>query len=131
MGQNSSRTVSVWAGRIITTLVVLALVADAASIWMFPPSMQAKFAATGFADSTAPVLGAIVLICTILYAVPRTAVLGAILLTGFLGGAICTHFRLGEVGSPPQIICLVLGIAVWGALYLRSARVRSVLPLIA
>ena len=69
------------------------------------------------------------LTCTILYAIPRTAMLGAILLTGFLGGAICTHFRLGEIGSPPQLICLALGILVWAGLYLRDTRVRDLLPL--
>jgi DoxX-like family len=131
MSQVSSQSASVWAGRIIGVLAILALLADAASILMLPPGMQAKFAATGFPDSTATALGAILLICTIFYAMPRTAVLGAILLTGFLGGAICAHFRLGEIGSPPQIISLVLGVSLWGALYLRNARVRSLLPVMA
>jgi hypothetical protein len=55
-------------------------------------------------------------------------VLGAILVTGFLGGAICTHFRLGAIGSKPQVICVVLGLMTWGALYLRNGHVRSLLP---
>jgi hypothetical protein len=126
-----SQKTLLWAGRIISGLVVLALLADAASILEFPSSMQAKFAATGFPDNLAPTLGMIVLFCTVLFAIPRTAVLGAILLTGFLGGAICAHFRLGEIGSPPQIISLVLGALVWGALYLRDARVKRLLPLTA
>ncbi|RFU47595.1 DoxX family protein [Paraburkholderia sp. DHOC27] len=125
MHRDSTGSAAQWTGRIISAVVVLALLADAVSILMFPPSMQAKFAATGFPDATAPMLGMILLICTIAYATPRTAVVGAILLTGFLGGAICTHFRLGEIGSPPQIISLVLGACVWGALYLRDERVRS------
>ncbi|SAK90327.1 hypothetical protein AWB80_06417 [Caballeronia pedi] len=124
-----SQKALLWTGRIISGLVVLALLADAASILTFPSSMQAKFAATGFPDDLAHTLGMIVLFCTILFAIPRTAVLGAILLTGFLGGAICAHFRLGEIGSPPQIISLVLGALVWGALYLRDARVKRLLPL--
>ncbi|BCQ29740.1 DoxX family protein (plasmid) [Caballeronia sp. NK8] len=126
-----SQKTLLWAGRIISGLVVLALLADAASILTFPSSMQATFAATGFPDNLAPTLGMIVLVCTVLFAIPRTAVLGAILLTGLLGGAICTHFRLGEIGSPPQIISLVLGALVWGALYLRDARVKRLLPLTA
>ena len=69
------------------------------------------------------------LACAILYAIPRTAVLGAILTTGFLGGAICTHFRLGEIGSPPQLISLLLGVMTWGGLYLRDSRIRTLLPL--
>jgi hypothetical protein len=76
MSQVSSQSASVWAGRIIGVLAILALLADAASILMLPPGMQAKFAATGFSDSTATALGAILLICTIFYAMPRTAVLG-------------------------------------------------------
>ena len=48
---------------------------------------------------------------------------------GFLGGAICTHFRLGEIGSPPQIVCLVLGIMTWAGLYLRNPTLRKLLPL--
>lgn len=129
MSQHSDHKVFLWTGRFISMLVVCALLADAASILIFPSSMQAKFAATGFPDYTAPLLGMIAVVCTILYAIPRTATLGAILLTGFLGGAICTHFRLGEFGSPPQIISVVLGVFIWGALYLRNPRFRNLLPL--
>ncbi|WP_204312001.1 DoxX family protein, partial [Escherichia coli] len=76
----------------------------------------------------APVLGTIMLICAVLYALPQTATLGAIVVTGFLGGAICTHVRLGEFGSPPQVICLLLGLMAWGGLYLRDTRIRALLP---
>jgi hypothetical protein len=55
-------------------------------------------------------------------------VLGAILVTGFLGGAICTHFRLGELASPPQLICILLGLMTWGGLYFRDSRIRALLP---
>jgi len=74
-------------------------------------------------------LGLILLTATLLYAYPRSAVLGAILLTAFLGGAICVHFRLGALGNPPQIICLILAALVWGGLYLREPRLRALLPL--
>ena len=66
--------------------------------------------------------------CAILYALPPTAILGAILVTGFLGGAICTHFRLGRMVSPPQIVSLVLGVMAWGGLYLRIGDLRNLLP---
>jgi DoxX-like family len=108
--------------------VAFALLVDAANTLFSKSTTQAELAATGFADNAAPALGIITLVCAILYAVPQTAVLGAILVTGFLGGAICTHFRLGELGSPPQIISLVLGLMAWGGLYLRNAHVRSLLP---
>ena len=125
---DSYPTASVWTGRVLSALVVLALLADAATI-LFSPSTTAELAATGFADSAAPMLGSIILVCAILYAIPQTTVLGAILITGFLGGAICTHFRLGEIGSPPQIISLVLGLMAWCGLYLRNVKLRNLLPL--
>lgn len=114
-------------GRALSSLVVLALLADAAVNLLSPGTMSAEMALTGFSPSLAPALGIIMLVCAIAYAVPRTAVIGAILVTGFLGGAICTHFRLGEFGSPPQLICLLLGVMTWGGLYLRDARMRTLL----
>ena len=120
---------SVWAGRALSALVVLALLADGAVQLFAPEMLRAEMEATGFPLSLAPALGIITLVCTILYAIPRTTMLGAILLTGFLGGAICTHFRMGEFGTPPQLICLLLGVLAWGGLYLRNVQVRSLLPL--
>jgi hypothetical protein len=76
------------------------------------------------------VVGPIILACAFLYAIPATAVLGAILVTGFLGGAICAHVRIGELGSPPEIISLLLGAMTWGGLYARDPRIRAILPLI-
>ncbi|PST21332.1 hypothetical protein C7U61_08655 [Rhizobium sp. JAB6] len=118
-----------WTGWTISSIVILAFAADAA-VNLFAPSMvSAQMQETGFSASQAMPLGLFVLLCVILYAIPRTAVLGAILMTGFLGGAICTHFRLGEIGSPPQLISLLLGVMAWGGLYLRDRRIRSLLPL--
>ena len=85
---------------------------------------------TGFAMDLTRVVGPIILACAILYAIPATAVLGAILVTGFLGGAICAHVRMGELGSPPEIISLLLGAMTWGGLYARDSRIRAILPLI-
>lgn len=118
----------VWAGRILSGLVVVALLADAGSLLFSRTSTHKELAATGFADSAAAPLGILALICAVLYAIPQTATLGAILVTGFLGGAICTHFRLGKTASPPQIASLVLGLMTWGGLYLRSAPLREILP---
>jgi hypothetical protein len=70
------------------------------------------------------------LACAILYAIPATSVLGAILVTGFLGGAICAHVRIAELGSPPELISLLLGVMTWGGLYARDARIRAILPLV-
>jgi len=106
---------SIWIGRILSTIVVVLLLADAATNLFAPVFIRAEMEATGFPISLAPVLGIIIAICTILYAVPKTAFLGAILITGFLGGAICTHFRLGEFFTLLQIVSLLLGIAAWVA----------------
>ncbi|OCJ12191.1 hypothetical protein A6U86_03900 [Rhizobium sp. AC27/96] len=124
----SSRTGAV-VGWVLSAIVILVLAADAAVDLFSPSLISAEMEATGFPTSQATLLGLIILVCAVLYAIPRTAVLGAILTTGFFGGAICTHFRLGEVGSPPQLISLVLGIMAWGGLYLRDRRIRDLLPI--
>lgn len=121
---------AVWAGRIMSAFVVIALVADG-TIQLFAPAQIASLLQeTGFAIDLTRVVGPIILACAILYAVPVTAVLGAILVTGFLGGAICAHVRIAEVGSPPELISLLLGAMTWGGLYLRDPRIRAILPLI-
>jgi DoxX-like family len=120
---------ALWAGRIMSALVVIALVADG-SIQLFAPAQVASLSQeTGFAMDLTRVVGSIVLTCAILYAIPVTAVLGAILVTGFLGGAICAHVRIGELGSPPEIVSLLLGALTWGGLYARDLRIRAILPL--
>lgn len=118
-----------WVGWVFSGIVIVALAADAAVDLFSPALISAEMEATGFPASQATLLGLIILVCVILYAIPRTAVLGAILTTGFLGGAICVHFRLGEIGSPPQLISLLLGVMAWGGLYLRDERLRSLLPI--
>jgi DoxX-like family len=121
---------ALWAGRTMSALVVIALVADG-TIQLFAPALMASMSQeTGFAMDLTRVVGAIALACAILYAIPATAVLGAILVTGFLGGAICAHVRIGELGSPPEIISLLLGAMTWGGLYARDPRIRAILPLI-
>jgi hypothetical protein len=118
------------AGRIMSAFVVVALEADG-TIQLFAPTQIANMLhETGFAMDLTRVVGSIVLACAILFAIPATSVLGAILVTGFLGGAICAHVRIGELGSPPEIISLLLGAMTWGGLYARDARIRAILPLI-
>jgi len=121
---------TLWAGRIMSALVVIALAADG-TVQLFAPGQIASMVQeTGFAMDLTRIVGAIALTCAILYAIPATAVLGAILVTGFLGGAICAHVRIGELGSPPEIISLLLGAMTWGGLYARDLRIRAILPLI-
>ena len=119
-----------WVGRVMSAAVVVALGADSAIQLFAPAQVASMLQETGFATGLTRVLGPILIACVILYAVPATAVLGAILVTGFLGGAICAHVRVGELGSPPELISLLLGALTWGGLYVRDARVRALLPLI-
>ena len=119
-----------WPGRIMSAIVVIALVADATIQLFAPAQIAGMLQETGFAMDLTRVVGPIILACAILYAIPATAVVGAILVTGFLGGAICAHVRIGELGSPPEIISLLLGAMTWGGLYARDSRIRAILPLI-
>ena len=121
---------TLWAGRTMSALVVIALVVDGTIQLFAPAQIASMLQETGFAIDLTRVVGPIILVCAILYAIPATTVLGAILVTGFLGGAICAHVRMGELGSPPEIISLLLGAMAWGGLYARDPRVRAVLPLI-
>jgi len=121
---------ALWAGRIMSAIVVVALVADGTIQLFVPAQIASTLQETGFAMDLTRFVGPIILASAILYAIPATAVLGAILVTGFLGGAICAHVRIGELGSPPEIISLALGAMTWGGLYLRDPRIRALLPLI-
>jgi len=121
---------ALWAGRIMSAVVVVALAADGTIQVFAPTQIASMLQETGFAMDLTRIVGPIVIACAILYAIPATAVLGAILVTGFLGGAISAHVRIGELGSPPEIIALLLGAMTWGGLYARDPRIRAILPLI-
>lgn len=121
---------ALWAGRAISAFVVIALVADGTIQLFAPAHIASMLQETGFAMDLTRVVGPLILVCAILYAIPTTAVFGAILVTGFLGGAICAHVRIGELGSPPEVISLLLGAMTWAGLYARDGRVRAILPLI-
>jgi hypothetical protein len=119
----------IWAGRIVTALPVLFLLFDGTIHIMRIPAVVEGFAKAGFPISTAVPLGIIEIVCIILYVLPRTSVLGAILLTGYLGGAVATNVRqqlpmLGYVLAPVYV-----AIFLWGGLWLRDDRVRSLIPL--
>jgi hypothetical protein len=116
---------SLWAGRIISTLVVLFLLFDAvAKLMRIAPVLQA-FTQLGFSTSLAVAIGAVLLVSTVLYVIPSTAILGAILLAAYLGGATVTHLRAGQ----PFYFPIIFGVLVWGGLYLREDRLRALIPL--
>ncbi|MBU6441291.1 MAG: DoxX family protein [Betaproteobacteria bacterium] len=121
---------ALWAGRIASAIVVAVLVADGAVQLFAPAQIAGLLRETGFAMQLTRVLGPIVLVSALLYAFPPSAALGAILVTGYLGGAICAHVRIGEWGSPPEVISLFLGVMTWGGLYARVPSIRTILPFI-
>ena len=114
-----------WVGRIMSALPVLLLLSSSVMKLMKPAPVVEGFAHLGYPASLALALGMIELACAVVYVIPRTSVLGAILLTGYLGGATATHVRIGE----PFFMPIVLGVLVWGGLYLRDDRLRALLPL--
>jgi hypothetical protein len=113
-----------WTGRVLSALPVLMLLFSAVMKFTKPPALVEGFKHLGYPEHLAFALGVVELVSTIVYVIPRTAVLGAILVTGYLGGAIATHVRLGEQFISPAI----LGILVWAGLALRDSRLRALLP---
>ena len=117
---------ALWAGRIASGIPVLMLVMSATMKLLKPPGMVEGFTSLGWPEHSAMGLGILELACAAVYVIPRTSILGAILMTGYLGGAIATHVRIGELMIVPQV---VLGALVWLGLYLRDARLRALVPL--
>jgi hypothetical protein len=114
-----------WAGYILSALPVLLLFFSGVMKLVQPAPVMEGFIRLGYPESLALWIGIVELACAVLYVIPRTAVLGAILLTGYLGGATATHLRIGE----PFFAPIVLGVMVWGGLFFRDARLRALLPL--
>ena len=130
---NSAENRMRWTGRALSGLAILFLAMDAGGKLIAPATMIAYSPPLGIpADPLLyRELGLILALCTLLYAVPRTAALGAVLLTGYLGGAIAMHFRVGSPLLSHTLFGLYLGLAVWGGLWLRDPRLRALLPLAA
>ena len=119
-----------WVGWGMSGLVIAFMLMDATMKLLALPVVLESGAPLGFAGvPMAHGLGTVLLICTILYALPRTAVLGAILLTGYLGGAVATHLRVGSPLFSHVLFGVYLGVLLWGGLYLRDARLRALIPL--
>ena len=117
-----------WTGRIISALPVLFLLMDGVMKLFKPRVVVEATVQLGYPESVILGLGIVLITCTVLYIIPPTSVLGAILLTGYLGGAVATHVRVGE-GLFPVLFPVILGVLIWGGLYLRDERVRTLVPL--
>ena len=121
----SSSSKFLWAGRITSAIPVLALLASGLMKLSNSAQVVEGFAKFGYPQKLLLPIGLAEILCTIVYLIPRTSVLGAVLLTGYLGGATATHVRISDVFIPP----VILGIMVWGGLYFRDSRLRALLPL--
>ncbi len=119
---------SVWVGRVLSALAVLFLGFDTAIKLVQLPVVGETLAQLGYPSDLGLTIGIVELVCLVLYAVPRTAVLGAILLTAVFGGAIASHIRIASPLLTHILFGVYLGLFVWGGLYLRSARLRDLIP---
>src|SRR6476659_7093451 len=117
---------SVIAGRVLTAIVALLLTLDAGVKLVGAKAAVEGSAQLGFTPQQVFVIGIIAVVCLVLYLIPRTAPIGAVRWTGYFGGAIVTHFRLGKPLFTHVLFPIYVSILIWGSLYLRDPRVRAV-----
>ena len=118
----------VWAGHIISALTILFLLFDSIiKVLTLAPAVEAT-TQLGYAESLVFGVGIIELACLVLYIIPQTSVLGAILMTGYLGGAVATHLRAGS-DLLSLVFPVIIGLLLWGGLFLRDNRLRTLIPL--
>lgn len=114
-----------WTGRVITALMGFAFVASGVmKLLASGPEFEESMAQIGMPVSIVVPLAILELTCVVIYLIPRTSMIGAILLTGYMGGAICTHWRVGDV----FVVQIVIGVLVWLGLYLREPRLWALMP---
>ena len=116
------------AGRVVSWVVAAFLLVDGVAKLFKPGPVVEGTVKLGYSENTIVPIGIVLIACTVLYLIPRTAVLGAILLTGYLGGAVATHVRAAD-GVFPIVFGVMFGALVWLGLYLRDARLRELVPL--
>lgn len=114
----------VWAGRILTGLMSALFLFSGVMKFMGGPELEEGMAKMGLPESMILPLAILEIACVVIYATPATAVLGAILLTGYLGGAICTHWRVGDT----FVWQIAFGVLVWLGIFLRDDRLWSLIP---
>lgn len=117
-----------WAGLIVSGLPALFLLVDGGAKLFKPAPVVEATVRLGYSESTIVPLGIVLVAATILYLIPVTSILGAILITGYLGGAVATHVRFNE-GIFPIVFPVIIGALIWLGLYLRDAQLRTLIPL--
>ena len=121
--------VLLWTGRVLSILVVLFLVMDSAMKLLDLQVVKTATTQLGWPVALDRLIGGIELVCLVLYAIPRTSILGAILTTGLLGGAIASHLRQGDPLFSHVLFGVYVGLMAWGGLYLRDDKLRALIPL--
>ncbi|MCU1335667.1 MAG: rane protein [Bryobacterales bacterium] len=116
-----------WTGRIVSGLAALFLLVDGGTKLFKPAPVVEATLRLGYPESTIVGIGIVLITCTVLYLVPRTSMLGAVLLTGYLGGAVATHVRATS-GWFEMVFPVLFGVLIWGGLWLRDNRLRALLP---
>ena len=119
----------IWAGRILSGLPVLFLLFDAIIKLIKTRPVVEAFTNLGYPPDLAVPIGIVLLVCVALYVIPQTSVLGAIFLTGYLGGAVATHVRVGDPLISHVLFPTYVAAMIWGGLFLREDRLRALLPL--
>ncbi|CAN5130162.1 DoxX family protein [soil metagenome] len=115
---------ALWTGRILSYLPILLLTVSAIMKFVQPAGFEEGLAHLGWSSEKMYLIAIVELLCCVVYLIPRTAILGAILIAAYLGGAVATHVRVGDLFIGP----VAVGIAVWLGLYLRDPRLRSLVP---
>ncbi len=127
--QVSARKGQLWAGRIMSGLGVAFLLMDGVMKLFKPAVVREAFARLGYPESEIIGVGVLLLMCTALYLIPRASILGALLLTGYLGGAVATHVRVGDPLLSHVLFPTYIAALLWVGLYLREPRLRALVPL--
>ena len=128
-GQPPISKARLWTGRIVSGLVAAFMVMDGVMKVMMLPVVVEGSKKAGFPEGSMFWIGWVLLVCTLLYAIPRTSILGAILLTGYLGGAVVVHVRISDPLFSHTLFPVYFGVLAWGGLYLREHRLPSLIPL--
>jgi len=128
--ENSISKTSRWISYSMSGVVILFMVMDGIMKFVKPPEVIEGTLALGFAEEHLPVLGSLALISTLLYSIPRTSILGALLLTAYFGGAMATHVRLNNPLFTHILFTVYLSILLWGGLWLRNRKLRELLPIV-
>jgi hypothetical protein len=131
MNQPETSKKMLWTGRILSGLAIAFLIFDGTIKFFMdrlPPEALEAGASLQWPIEKMPMVGTILLICTLLYAIPRTSLLGAVLLTGYLGGAIASHVRVSNPLFTHTLFPIYIAIFIWLGLYLRNAQLRRIFP---